>query len=121
MIHIFPESSPGGQQPQPYHDAVARLASIRNALRLVEPGSREAWQDGDEDRRFEGLWSCASDATRRCFAASSERTIDSATAGLEAVLGGKSHGDDINPVAVQRVADRLRDGLQELEALLVRP
>ena len=120
MIHFQPES-PAGAQPQPYNDAVARLASIRGALRLVEPGSRETWQDGDEDQRFEGLWSSASEATRRCFAAASERTIDSATAGLEAVLGGKSRGDEINPAAVQKVADRLRDGLQELEALLVRP
>jgi hypothetical protein len=120
MIHFVPES-PAAPHPQPYNEAVARLASIRNALRLVEPGSHETWQDSDEDQRLEGLWSSASEATRRCFAAASERTIDSATAGLEAVLGGKSRGDEINPVAVQKVADRLRDGLQELEALLVRP
>jgi hypothetical protein len=120
MIHFAPES-PAGLQPQPYHDAVARLASIRGALRLVEPRGDETVRSSDEDQRFEGLWSGASDAARRCFAASSERTIDSATAGLEAVLTGKSRGDDINPVAVQKVADRLREGLRELEALLVGP
>ena len=120
MIHVLPESLPG-DMPTPYNDAVARLASIRNALRLVEPGSREASPDAGEDQRFEALWGNASDATRRCFAASSERTIDSATAGLEAVLGGKSRGDEINPAALQLVADRLRDGLDELETLLVRP
>ena len=120
MIHFLPES-PANSLPAPYNDAVARLASIRNALRLVEPGSRETWQDADEDSRFESLWSGANDATRRCFDAASERTIDAATASLEAVLGGKSRGDEINPAAIQKVADRLREGLGELEALLVRP
>lgn len=120
MLHFLPEL-PSSDRPAPYNDAVARLASIRNALRLVEPGSRESWQDPEEDRRFERLWSKAPEATRRCFEASSERTIDSATAALEAVLGGKARGDEINPAAVQRVANRLREGLGELEALLVRP
>jgi hypothetical protein len=120
MIHFVPES-PAGQQPQPYHDAVARLASIRGALRLVEPGCSDTARSSDQDQRFEGLWGSASDAARRCFAAASERTIDSATAGLEAVLAGKSRGDEINPAAVQKVADQLRDGLRELEALLARP
>lgn len=120
MIHFLPES-PANALPAPYNDAVARLASIRNALRLVEPGSRERWQDADEDNRFERLWSGANEATKRCFNAASERTIDSATASLEAVLGGKARGDEINPAAIQKVADRLRDGLSELETLLVCP
>jgi hypothetical protein len=120
MIHFLPES-PANALPAPYNDAVARLASIRNALRLVEPGSGRNAQGADEDRRLETLWGGASDATRRCFNAASERTIDAATASLEAVLGGKSRGDEINPAALQKAADRLREGLGELESLLVRP
>ena len=119
MIHFVPQQQFTGM-PANCDEALSRLAGIRNALRLVEPGCREAWQDAAENQRFNDLWDRASEATRRCFETSSERTIDEATAGLEAMLAGKSRGDSVNPVAVKRVAGRLREGLDELERVLVR-
>ena len=77
MIHFLPES-PAETRPAPYAEAVARLASIRQALRLVEQFEGEernpAIEVGDGDDRIAAAWPTAKEAARRCFAARSERT-----------------------------------------------
>ena len=46
--------------------------------------------------------------------------IGSAAAGLDAVLGVRNQGFDANPVAVDLVADTIREGLASLSELLRR-
>ena len=115
MIHFAPEL-PRQAAAAPYAEAVARLASLKNALRLVDPAAPVA--DVAAEERVAAAWSGASDASRRCFAARSERTIGAAAAGLEAVLAERKAGREPNPKSVERLADDIRTGLQELQRVL---
>ena len=122
MIHFLPES-PATDAPAPYAEAVARLASIRQALRLVEQfegETRSPAMDTDEgDERIAAAWPSARDATRRCFATRSDRT-SGAAAGLEVLLSQRGEGSAPNPASVEQLADAIRAGIDDLERLLVR-
>ena len=123
MINFVPESSVESS-PAPYAEAVARLASIRQALRLVEKfeGDRErpAVNPGSGDARIAAAWPTAKAATRRCFTARSERTANSAAAGLEVLLSQRVEGGPPNPASVEQLADAIRSGLEDLERLIAR-
>ncbi len=123
MIHFLPES-PAANSPAPYAEAVARLASIRQALRLVEQFESEprgpAIDSGDGDERIAAAWPTAKAPTRRCFTARSERTAGAAAAGLEVLLSQRAEGSAPNPVSVEQLADAIRGGIVDLERLLER-
>ena len=116
MIHFAPESPPVSA-PAPYAEAVARLASLKTALRLVDPVAAEA---GPADDQIAAAWTTASDPARRCFAARSERTVGAAAAGIEAVLAERNAGREPSPRSVERLADEIRTGLEDLQRLLSR-
>jgi hypothetical protein len=123
MIHFLPES-PAKTQPAPYAEAVARLASIRKALRLVEKfeGDRVNPITGprDVEERIAAAWPTAKEATRRCFTARSERTANAAAAGLEVLLSQRVEAGAPNPASVEQLADAIRGGIVDLERLLSR-
>lgn len=123
MIHFIAES-PAESLPAPYAEAVARLASIRQALRLVEKfeGDREgpAISPAITDEGIAAAWPTAKAATRRCFVARSERTANAAAAGLEVLLSQRVEGGPPNPASVEQLADAIRGGIDDLERLLAR-
>ena len=123
MIHFLPDS-PAGSDPAPYAEAVARLASIRKALRLVEQyeGERSdpAIDAGQDDERIAAAWPTAPEARRRCFAARSERTANAAAAGLEVLLSQRGGDGAPNPASVEQLAEAIRGGIDDLEKLLAR-
>jgi hypothetical protein len=123
MIHFLPDS-PADFAPAPYAEAVARLASIRQALHLVEQFEGEAKSpaidSGEGDERIAAAWPTAREATRRCFTARSERTANTAAAGLEVLLSQRVDGGHPNPASVEQLADAIRGGIDDLERLLSR-
>ena len=123
MIHFLPES-PADINPAPYAEAVARLASIRQALRLIEKfeGDRASPSQAanNVEERVAAAWPTAKEATRRCFAARSERTANAAAAGLEVLLSQRVEAGTPNPASVEQVADAIRGGIVDLERLLAR-
>jgi hypothetical protein len=123
MIHFLPDSA-SEAQPAPYAEAVARLASIRQALRLVEKfgGDRAipSEADGNVEERIAAVWPTAKHATRRCFTARSERTANAAAAGLEVLLSQRVAAGVPNPASVEQLADAIRSGIVDLERLLSR-
>ena len=123
MIHFLPES-PAETRPAPYAEAVARLASIRKALRLVEKFEGDRVGPGvlpsDVDERIAAAWPTAKEATRRCFTARSERTANAAAAGLEVLLSRRVEDGAPNPASVEQLAGAIRDGIVDLERLLTR-
>ena len=119
MLHFLP-TEPFEASPAPFTEAGARLASIRNALRLVDPcGGGPADDLSDEEIAYG--WGQASNATRRCFDARSERTIGAATAGLEAIVTIRDCGRAANDAAIDQVADAIRAGLADLSDLFRGP
>ena len=114
MLHFLPHDF----EPvaAPFTEAGARLSSIRNALRLVDPfGGGPASDLSDEE--IAAGWAVSTEPMRRCFDARSERTINAATAGLEAIVQVRECGRAANDAAVGQVAEAIRDGLADLSDL----
>src|SRR5688572_4762745 len=101
MLHLAPEQ-PLDSTPQPYAEAVARLAGIRHTLRLVDPFGGGPASDPSEDERIGEAWESASESKRRCFDARSERVIAGTAAALEALLAEQAEGREPNPAASRR-------------------
>ncbi len=119
MLHFLPVPDLD-DSPKPYAEALARLASIRHALRLVDPFGGGPASDAEADEDIAGAWSAASKATGRCFDGRSERTASAAAAGLEAILAERAAGREPNLAARERVAEEIRLGLDEVSRLMKR-
>jgi hypothetical protein len=116
MLHLLasPESNPA---PQPYAEAMARLASIRHALRLVEPHGGGPAPDPEADEAFGLAWQEAPAARRRCCDTRSGRVIAGTAAGLEALLAAGAASEP-NPAASRKLAEEILLGLEEICAVL---
>jgi hypothetical protein len=104
--------------PAPYAEAVARLASIRHALRLVEPHGGGPAPDNAGDEGFGLDWQDASESRRRRCDARSGRVIAGTAAGLEALLAEGQAGRTPNGAANRKLAEEIRAGLAEISAAL---
>ena len=133
MLHLVPTlklddgsrsaNRPAGD-PHPYAEAVARLASIRHALRMVDPFGGGPASDADDDNACDELiasaWSGASKAKTRCFDRRTGRTAGAASAALDALLAEQNEGRNPNAAASQRVAEEIRAGLEDVSRLMLR-
>ena len=118
MLHLFAEA-PAPQPCQRLHpEPVTRLASLRNALRVVDEfGGGPA---GDLDDALSMRWESADEAARRCFDRRSAELVGVAAAGLEAVSFQRELGLDASVTALRVIAGELKAGLQDLERIFTR-
>jgi hypothetical protein len=117
MLHLIPVE-PADESPQPYSEALARLASIRHALRLVDAfGGGPASDPLDENPI---ACSEASKAHARSLDIQTERTAAVAAAGLEALLGEQEAGRKPNKAASRELAEEIRRGLEDVSRLMRR-
>jgi hypothetical protein len=119
MLHFVPESLPE-EGPAPYAEAVARLAGIRHALRLVDPFGGGPASDPAEDEHIGDVWESAGAATRRCFDKRTNATAGAAAAGLEALLEERAEGRTPNAAASHELSEEIRLGLEEVSRLMLR-
>jgi hypothetical protein len=117
MLHLFPESATP-LEGQPYAEAVSRLASIRHALRLVDPFAGPA-PDCDDDARIAAVWPTATEAKRNCFDARSARAAAGAAAGIEALLAARSNGEEPHQAASAALVDEIRRELENVSRLML--
>jgi hypothetical protein len=117
MLHLVPESRVE-TAPAPYAEAVARLASIRHALRLVDPFGGGPASDPEDDARIGAAWEEAEPAQRRRFDTRSELAVASAAAGLEAMVGEHAAGRKPHAAASKALADQIRAELEDLTKLM---
>jgi hypothetical protein len=116
MLNLLPQDSapaPRRSAPEP----VARLASLRHALSVVDQFGGGPASDFDTDRVAAG-WERASAAERSCFDRRSAALINVAAAGLEVVSAHREIGGDVSPAALELLAEELRAGLEEIEKLI---
>ena len=118
MLHLLADARIE-QTPQPYAEALARLAGIRHALRLVDPFGGGPASDPADDERIADAIDQASESKRRCFDARSGRVVASTAAGLEALLAEHADKRDPNPAASRRIADEIRAGLEDVSKLML--
>ena len=127
MLHLVPtayaEEGPKAAA-QPYAEALARLASIRHALRMVDPfgggPASDADHDGGDDQQIAAAWGGASKAKSRCFDSRTGRTAAAAAAALDALLAEQNAGRDPNAAAGRKVAEEIRLGLEDVSRLMLR-
>ena len=91
MLHLLAQPTPS-DSPLPYAEAVSRLASVRHALRLVEPFGSGPASDLGDDEAVAAAWDEAGEAKQRLFDRRSERMIGAAAAGIEALLDEDQEG-----------------------------
>ena len=123
MLHLIPVADPA-ESPQPYAEALSRLASIRHALRMVDPfaggPASDAEDDGLDDGEMARAWTDASKSKARCFDRSTARAASAAAAGLDAMLAERAAGRDPNTAAGRQVAEAIRHGLDDVSRLMRR-
>ena len=120
MLHLAPVTD-YDESPRPYAEALARLASIRHALRLVDPFGGGPASDPDTDESLTVAWNSASKSRTRCFDGRTGRTASAAAAGLEALLAERAAGREPNAAASERIAEEIRLGLEDVSRLMRRP
>ena len=120
MLHFVPVPQVD-DSPQPYAEALARLAGIRHALRLVDPFGGGPASDPEDDEQVAEAWSNASKAKARCFDHRTACTASGAAAGLDALLAERAAGREPNAAASQQIAEQIRLGLEDVSRLMRGP
>jgi hypothetical protein len=118
MIHFLPESfDQSTEAPGPYAEAVARLASIRQALACVEQFAGENPSETMAEAKLAAAWPGASPARQRVYNARSARTAAAAAAGLEAIASSQEAGKEPHGQAIDRLKRELGDGIGAIDQL----
>jgi hypothetical protein len=113
MIHFIPESPETAQEIGsaealgPYAEAVARLASIRQALACVEQFAGGEVSDSMAEAKLAAGWPNASPA----------KIAAAAAAGLEMIANGQENGNEPHPAAIERLKRELGDGIGAIDQL----
>jgi len=113
MLHLLPENSPR-PRPEPYAEAVARLASVRHALRLVDPYGGGPASDVEDDDAVAAAWDEADEAKRRSFDGRSSKLVGATAAGVEALLSEQQSGREPNGEASRLLVEQIRRELAEV-------
>ena len=122
MIHFIPESPETAQEVQaaevlgPYAEAVARLASIRQALACVEQFAGGEVSDSMAEAKLAAGWPNASPAKQRVYDARSAK-IAAAAAGLEMIAAQQEAGQEPHPAAIERLKLELGEGIGAIDQL----
>ena len=113
MLHLIPDSSPR-PRPEPYAEAVARLSSVRHALRLVDPHGGGPASDLEDDDAVAAAWNEADDAKRRAFDKRSSNLVGATAAGVEALLTEQQSGREPHQEASKLLVEQIRRELAEV-------
>jgi hypothetical protein len=113
MLHLLPDSGPRPRS-EPYAEAVARLSSVRHALRLVDPHGGGPASDLEDDDAVAAAWDEADDARRRAFDNRSSKLVGATAAGVEALLDEQQKGNAPNEEASKLLVDQIRRELKDV-------
>ena len=118
MLHLLPTPAPesfGESNGEPYAEAVSRLASVRHAIRLVEPfGHGPASDLPDDDREIAAAWEDAGEARQRWFDRRSAKLVGATAAGVEALLTARQAGHEPHAEASKALTDQIRRELADV-------
>ena len=117
MLHLSAQPTPE-ERPLAYAEAVSRLASVRHALRLVEPFGAGPASDPD-DEALAARWDSAAEARQQLFDRRSARMIGAAAAGIEALLIERQEGREAHAAASQTLVDEIRRDLREIAGIVL--
>ena len=119
MLHLAPQPQP--QEPLQYAEAVSRLASVRHAIRLLEPFGSGPASDVDDDQAIASAWDQAGEARRRLFERRSGHMVAAASAGIEALLIERQEGREPAAAASEALVSQIRRELKEVAGIVLGP
>ena len=117
MLHLLAQSEPQ-ESRLAYAEAVSRLASVRHALRLVEPFGAGPAPDM-EDEALAAAWDGAGEAKQHLFDRRSARMIGAAAAGIESLLIERQEGHEVHDAASQVLVDEIRCELRDIAGIVL--
>jgi hypothetical protein len=117
MLNLVPQHEPEARR-QECPEPVMRLASVRQALRLVS-GGFSAGPEDDLDHAVAAAWDGASQARQRWFDQLSARLVGSAAAGIEALLGQKHDGREPHQAANETLVKEIRRELRDVAGVIL--
>ena len=117
-MHLVPDFAPQSR-PEPYAEAVSRLASIRHALRLVDPHGGGPASDFNQDEAIAAAWDDAGSARQRSFDARSGKMVGATAAGVEALLIEQQSGRTPNAEASRELVEQIRRELAEVARVVL--
>ena len=115
MLHLVAQPE---TESSVYAEAVARLASVRHALRLVDGGFGAGPSD-DHDGEIAAAWPVAGEAKQRWFDRRSASLVGSAAAGIEALLSERQQGREPHREASRTLVDEIRRELSEVAGIVL--
>ncbi len=118
MLNLIPQSA-SEPRPEAYAEAVSRLASVRQALRLVDPFGGGPASDPADDSAISTAWDEATEAKRRWFDNRSARLVGATAAGVEALLEERQVGRQPHAEASQALVDQIRRELAQVSRLIL--
>ena len=118
MLHL-PIQPALDNAPLPYAEAVSRLASVRHALRLVEPFGAGPASEISDDEAIAAAWEETSQPKQHLFDRRSERMVGAAAAGIEALLSERQGGREPNLAASQELVDQIRCELRDIAGIVL--
>ncbi len=121
MLHLFPSAAPESNPSVdgPYAEAVSRLASVRHAIRLVEPFGHGPASDASDDEAVAAAWDEAGEARRRWFDRRSARLVGATAAGVEAMLVARQAGCEPHAEASKVLVDQIRRELADVARVVL--
>jgi len=118
MLHLFPDAA-SDSRPKAYEEAVSRLASVRQALRLVDPFGAGPASDLDEDANIASAWHDVGDAKRKLFGNRSAQLVGATAAGVEALLDERQRGREPHEEASKALADQIRREMAAVSRIIL--
>jgi hypothetical protein len=116
MLSLIPQHEPEARPA--VTEAVARLASVRHALRLVDGGFGAGPED-DLDSQLAAAWPATGEGRQRWFERRSERLVNAAAAGIEAMLGERHQGREPHRDASRALVDQIRGELRDVAGIVL--
>jgi hypothetical protein len=117
MLHLLAHCAPD-DSPRPYAEALTRLASVRHALRLVEPFGSGPAPDLSFDEAIAARWADAGEPKQRLFDRRSERLVGATAAGIEALVIEREEGREPHAAAGKTLIEEIRRELEEVAGIL---
>jgi hypothetical protein len=117
MLHLTLQ--PVEETPLAYAEALSRLASVRHALRLVEPSGAGPSTDLAADEVIAAAWDDAGKQRQQLFDRRSERMVGAAAAGIESLLAQRQEGEEPNAAAGEALVEEIRRELREVAGIVL--
>ena len=118
MLNLVPQPQ-SDSRPEPYAEAVSRLASVRHALRLVDPFGGGPASDIEADAPLAAAWPQAGEARQRWFDNRSAQLVGATAAGVEALLEQRQNGCEPHAEASRELVEQIRRELADVARIVL--